>query len=125
MARHTDKPVAGLLKDLKRRGLLHDTLVVWGGELGRSPEAQSGVGRDHHNLGFTMWMAGGGIKGGQIVGATDEIGLRAIEKPYHFRDIHNTILHQLGIDQNQLTYPHLGRDERLTFLEGGLIEDII
>lgn len=125
MARHTDKPVAGLLKDLKRRGLLYDTLVVWGGEFGRSPEAQSGVGRDHHNLGFTMWMAGGGIKGGQIVGATDEIGLRAVEKPYHFRDIHNTILHQLGIDQNQLTYPHLGRDERLTFLEGGLIEDII
>ncbi|MDA0346923.1 MAG: DUF1501 domain-containing protein [Verrucomicrobia bacterium] len=125
MAAHTDLPVAGLLKDLKRRGLLYDTLIVWGGEFGRSPEAQSGVGRDHHNLGFTMWMAGGGIKGGQVVGATDEIGLRAIEKPYHFRDIHNTILHQLGIDQNQLTYPHLGRDERLTFLEGKLIEDII
>jgi hypothetical protein len=125
MAMHTDQPVAGLLKDLKRRGLLYDTLVVWGGEFGRSPEAQEGKGRDHHNLGFTMWMAGGGIKGGQVVGATDEIGLHAIEKPYHFRDIHNTILHQLGIDQNQLTYPHLGRDERLTFLEGKLIEDII
>jgi hypothetical protein len=125
MAAHTDLPVAGLLKDLKRRGLLYDTLVVWGGEFGRSPEAEAGKGRDHHNLGFTMWMAGGGIKGGQVVGATDEIGLRAIEKPYHFRDIHNTILHQLGIDQNQLTYPHLGRDERLTFLEGKLIEDII
>jgi len=125
MAAQTDQPVAGLLKDLKRRGLLYDTLVLWGGEFGRSPEAQTGIGRDHHNLGFTMWMAGGGIKGGQVVGATDEIGLRAIEKPYHFRDIHNTILHQLGIDQNQLTYPHLGRDERLTFLEGKLIKEII
>ena len=125
MAAQTDQPVAGLLKDLKRRGLLYDTLVLWGGEFGRSPEAQTGIGRDHHNLGFTMWMAGGGIKGGQVVGATDEIGLRAIEKPYHFRDIHNTILHQLGIDQNQLTYPHLGRDERLTFLEGKLINEII
>ena len=125
MALQTDQPVAALLKDLKRRGLLYDTLVVWGGEFGRSPEAQSGKGRDHHNLGFSMWMAGGGIKGGQIVGATDEIGLRAVESPYHFRDIHNTILHQLGIDQNRLTYPHLGRDERLTFLEGKLIEEII
>ena len=125
MAMHTDQPVAGLMKDLKRRGLLHDTLVVWGGEFGRSPEAEAGKGRDHHNLGFTMWMAGGGIRGGQIVGATDEIGLRAVENPYHIRDIHNTILHQLGIDQNQLTYPHMGRDERLTFLEGDLIEDII
>ncbi len=125
MALQTDQPVAALLKDLKRRGLLYDALVVWGGEFGRSPEAQSGKGRDHHNLGFSMWMAGGGIKGGQIVGATDEIGLRAVESPYHFRDIHNTILHQLGIDKNRLTYPHLGRDERLTFLEGKLIEEII
>ena len=125
MAMHTDQPVAGLMKDLKRRGLLHDTLVVWGGEFGRSPEAEAGKGRDHHNLGFTMWMAGGGIRGGQIVGATDEIGLRAVENPYHIRDIHNTILHQLGIDQNQLTFPHMGRDERLTFLEGDLIEEII
>ncbi len=125
MAAQTDLPVAGLLKDLKRRGLLDETLVLWGGEFGRSPEAQAGIGRDHHSLGFTMWMAGGGIKGGQVVGATDEIGLRAVERPYHFRDIHNTILHQLGLDQNQLTYPYLGRDERLTFLEGKLIREII
>jgi hypothetical protein len=125
MALETDQPVAGLLKDLKRRGMLYDTLVLWGGEFGRSPEAQSGKGRDHHNLGFSMWMAGGGIKGGQVVGATDEIGLHAVESPYHFRDIHNTILHQLGIDQNKLTYPHLGRDERLTFIEGRLIDQII
>lgn len=124
-AAETDRPVAGLLIDLKRRGLLEDTLVVWGGEFGRSPEAQSGKGRDHHNLGFTMWMAGGGIRGGRVVGATDEIGLRAVEKPYHFRDIHTTILHQLGLDQHRLTYPHLGRDERLTFLEGKVIDEIV
>jgi hypothetical protein len=124
-AAETDRPVAGLLKDLKRRGLLETTLVVWGGEFGRSPEAESGRGRDHHNLGFAMWMAGGGVKGGQSVGATDAIGLRAVEKPYHFRDIHTTILHQLGLDQNRLTYPHLGRNERLTFLEGNVIKEIV
>jgi hypothetical protein len=124
-AAETDKPVAGLLTDLKRRGLLDSTLVLWGGEFGRSPEAQSGKGRDHHNLGFTMWMAGGGIRGGQAVGATDEIGLKAIETPYHFRDIHATILHQLGLDQHQLTHPHLGRNERLTFLEGKVIQSIV
>lgn len=125
MAGETDRPIAGLLQDLKRRGLLDSTLVVWGGEFGRSPEAQSSKGRDHHNLGFTMWMAGGGIRGGQVVGATDDIGLRAIEKPYHFRDIHTTLLHQLGIDQDQLTYPHLGRDERLTQIHGKVIEEIV
>lgn len=124
-AAETDQPVAALLKDLKRRGMLDNTLVLWGGEFGRSPDAQSGTGRDHHNLGFSMWMAGGGIRGGRIVGATDAIGLKAVEKPYHFRDIHTTILHQLGLDQHQLTYPHLGRDERLTFLEGRVIEEIV
>jgi hypothetical protein len=124
-AAETDKPVAGLLKDLKRRGMLDDTLVVWGGEFGRSPEAESGRGRDHHNLGFTMWIAGGGIKGGQAVGATDAIGLKAVDRPYHFRDIHTTILHQLGLDQHRLTYPHLGRDERLTFVEGKVIGEIV
>lgn len=124
-ASETDKPVAGLLTDLKRRGLLDETLVLWGGEFGRSPEAQSGKGRDHHNLGFTMWMAGGGVKGGRIVGATDPIGLRAIERPYHFRDVHTTLLHQLGLDQHQLTYPHLGRNERLTFVEGNVIREIV
>ena len=125
MAVQTDKPMAGLLKDLKRRGLLDSTLVLWGGEFGRSPEAESGRGRDHHNYGFSMWLAGGGIKGGQVVGATDAIGLRAVEKPHHFRDIHTTILHQLGLDQHKLTYPHLGRDERLTFVEGKVIEEIV
>ena len=129
MAAQTDQPVAGLLKDLKRRGMLDETLVLWGGEFGRSPEAETrtdgSAGRDHHNLGFTMWMAGGGIKGGQVVGATDAIGLRAIEKPYHFRDIHTTILHQLGLDQYKLTYPHLGREERLTLVHGDVIEEIV
>ena len=110
MAAQIDRPIAGLLTDLKRRGLLDSTLVLWGGEFGRSPEAQGGKGRDHHNLGFSMWLAGGGIKGGQVVGATDAIGLRAVQDPYHFRDIHTTILHQLGLDQHQLTYLHLGRE---------------
>ena len=124
-AAETDRPVAALLKDLKRRGLLDSTLVVWGGEFGRSPEAESGRGRDHHNLGFTMWLAGGGVKGGQVVGATDAIGLRAVERPYHLRDVHTTILHQLGLDQHRLTYPHLGRDERLTFVEGQVIREVV
>lgn len=124
-ASETDQPVAALLKDLKRRGMLDSTLVVWGGEFGRSPEAESGKGRDHHNLGFTMWLAGGGVKGGQVVGATDAIGLRAVEKPYHLRDVHTTILNQLGLDQHRLTYPHLGRDERLTFVEGQVIREIV
>lgn len=124
-AAETDRPVAGLLCDLKRRGLLDSTLVLWGGEFGRSLEAQSSKGRDHHNLGFSMWMAGGGVKGGQTVGATDAIGLHAVENRYHFRDIHTTVLHQLGLDQHQLTYPHLGRDERLTFIEGKVIREIV
>jgi uncharacterized protein (DUF1501 family) len=124
MAGQTDQPVAALLTDLKRRGLLDSTLVLWGGEFGRSPEAQGGRGRDHHNLGFTMWMAGGGIKGGTVVGATDAIGLRAVEDRCHLRDIHTTILHQLGLDQDELTYPHLGRRERLTLVHGRVIEQI-
>jgi hypothetical protein len=125
MAGQTDQPVAGLLTDLKRRGLLDSTLVLWGGEFGRSPEAQGGRGRDHHNLGFSMWLAGGGIKGGTVVGATDAIGLRAVEDRCHLRDIHTTILHQLGLDQDELSYPHLGRRERLTLVHGRVIEQIV
>jgi hypothetical protein len=125
MAARTDRPVAGLLKDLKRRGLLESTLVLWGGEFGRSPEAQGGKGRDHHNLGFSMWLAGGGIKGGTVVGATDAIGLRAVENRCHLRDVHTTLLHQLGLDQDELSYPHLGRRERLTLVHGKVIEQII
>jgi hypothetical protein len=125
MAAQVDQPIAGLLKDLKRRGLLDETLILWGGEFGRSPEAQNGRGRDHHNLGFTMWLAGGGIRGGRVVGATDAIGLKAVERPYHFRDIHTTILHQLGLDQDELSYQHLGRRERLTDVHGHVISEIV
>jgi hypothetical protein len=125
MAGHTDQPVAALLQDLKRRGMLDSTLLVWGGEFGRSPESEGSKGRDHHNLGFSMWMAGGGIKGGQVVGATDAIGLRAVEKPYHFRDIHTTILHQLGLNQDALSYMHQGRRERLTEVRGEVIAEIV
>jgi len=125
MAAQVDQPIAALLADLKRRGLLDSTLVLWGGEFGRSPEAQEGRGRDHHNLGFSMWLAGGGIRGGQVVGATDAIGLRAVEEPIHFRDLHTTILHQLGLEQDKLTYLHLGRQERLTLVHGKMIEKIV
>jgi hypothetical protein len=125
MAARTDKPVAGLLADLKRRGLLDSTLVWWGGEFGRSPEAQDGTGRDHHNLGFSMWLAGGGVKGGQAVGATDDLGLRAVEERCHMRDLHTTILHLLGLDQDRLSYLHLGRKERLTQVHGRVIEPLV
>ena len=125
MSAQTDQPIAALLKDLKRRGLLDSTLVVWGGEFGRSPESQGSKGRDHHNLGFSMWMAGGGIKGGQVVGATDEIGLRAVERPCHFRDVHTTMLNQLGLNQDALSYLHQGRKERLTEVHGTVISEIV
>src|SRR5437867_4075685 len=125
MAAQTDQPVAALLKDLKRRVLLDTTLVVWGGEFGRSPESQGSKGRDHHNLGFSMWMAGGGIKGGQVVGATDAIGLRAVEQPHHFRDIHTTVLHQLGLNQDALSYMHQGRRERITEIHGDVISQLV
>src|SRR5207244_9892156 len=102
----TDKPIAGLLKDLKRRGLLDSTLVVWGGEFGRQPTAEyaHGTGRDHNSYGFTMWMAGGGIKGGVSVGQTDELGSAAVEDPFHVKHLHATVLHQLGLDPNRLNY---------------------
>ena len=125
MAAQTDQPIAALLKDLKRRGLLDTTLVVWGGEFGRSPESQGSKGRDHHNLGFSMWMAGGGIKGGQVIGATDDIGLRAVDQPHHFRDIHTTMLNQLGLNQDALSYLHQGRKERLTEIHGSVISEIV
>jgi hypothetical protein len=125
MAARVDKPIAGLLKDLKQRGLLDSTLVVWGGEFGRTPEAQGGKGRDHNNTGFTMWMAGGGIKGGIAVGSTDEIGLHAVDSPHHLRDIHTTILHQLGLNQDALSYLHQGRKERLTEVQGEVIKSIV
>ena len=125
MAARVDKPIAAMLKDLKQRGLLDSTLVVWGGEFGRTPEAQGGKGRDHNNTGFTMWMAGGGIKGGVAEGTTDEVGLYAVERPHHLRNIHTTILHQLGLDQDALNYLHQGRRERLTEIQGEVIKGIV
>jgi hypothetical protein len=123
--RETDRPIAGLLRDLKRRGLLDSTLVVWGGEFGRTPMSESGNGRDHNPWGFTIWMAGGGIKGGVTFGATDEIGLYAVEDPVHVHDIHATILHCLGLDHRRLIYPYNGRDERATINGGKVIREVL
>ena len=110
----TDQPIAGLLKDLKRRGLLDETLLVWGGEFGRTPVSQSGDGRDHHKQGFSVWLAGGGVRGGQAYGATDELGYHAVENRTMVADLHATILHLLGLDHRRVTYHLHGRDERLT-----------
>jgi hypothetical protein len=125
MASYTDQPVAALIKDLKRRGLLDSTIVLWGGEFGRSPESEKGNGRDHHNTGFSMWLAGGGFKGGTVYGATDDIGLKATENRVHFRDLHTTMLYQMGLDQDALSYMYLGRKERLTEIQGQVLKDII
>lgn len=121
----SDKPIAGLLADLKSRGMLDDTLVVWGGEFGRTPFNEKGNGRDHNPWGFTMWFAGGGVKGGQTVGTTDEIGLRAVERPAHVHDIHATILHLLGLDHVRVTYMHNGRAERPTIVSGNVVRELI
>jgi hypothetical protein len=125
MAALTDQPVAALVKDLKRRGLLDSTIVLWGGEFGRSPESEKSNGRDHHNTGFSMWVAGGGFHGGMTYGATDPIGLKAVENPVHFRDLHATLLHQLGLQQDQLSFMHQGRRERMTELHGRIIKEIL
>ncbi len=121
----SDRPIAGLLKDLKGRGLLDSTLVVWGGEFGRTPMSESGNGRDHNPWGFTVWLAGGGIKGGVTFGATDELGLYAIEDKVHVHDIHATILHCLGLEHRRLTFLHNGRDERATVNAGKVIAGIL
>jgi hypothetical protein len=121
----TDKPIAGLLKDLKRRGMLDETLVIWATEFGRTPISQSGKGRDHNPEGFSIWMAGGGIKGGTVVGATDDIGYKAVVDRAHPRDIHATILHLLGLDHMRLTYLHNGRRERLTDFGGDVIHKVV
>ncbi len=122
--RSMDKPVAGLLKDLKRRGLLDNTLVVWGGEFGRTPMSEKGDGRDHNPYGFTMWMAGGGVKGGRTIGTTDEVGLHAVEDRLHVHDLHATILWLMGVDHSRLVYLHKGRPERPTLNEGEIYEKI-
>ncbi len=119
MFRETDKPTAALLHDLKQRGLLDETLIVWGGEFGRTPMSEKGDGRDHNPTGFTMWMAGGGVKGGQVIGTTDDLGFHAVEDRLHVHDLHATILYLLGLDNMLLTYTHKGRPERPTQNEGG------
>jgi Protein of unknown function (DUF1501) len=124
-AREVDKPIAGLLKDLKARGLLKDTLVVWAGEFGRTPVSQGGDGRDHNPYGYSIWMAGGGVKGGFTYGATDEIGYHAIEDRMHIHDFHATVLHLLGLDHEKLTYRYSGRDFRLTDVAGVVAKKII
>jgi hypothetical protein len=124
-AREVDRPIAALLKDLKARGLLHDTLVLWGGEFGRTPTAQGKNGRDHNPEGFTMWLAGGGVKPGFRYGATDEYGYYAVEDRMHIHDLHATLLHLLGLDHEKLTYRYAGRDFRLTDVAGEVAREIL
>jgi uncharacterized protein (DUF1501 family) len=116
--RETDLPVAGFLKDLHSRGLLEETLVIWGGEFGRTPMSEKGDGRDHNPTGFSMWMAGGGVKGGQTIGATDDFGLHAVQDRLHVHDLHATILWLLGLENLKVTYHHKGRPENPTLNEG-------
>ena len=120
-----DQPIAALLTDLRSRGLLDDTLVLWGGEFGRTPTAEGNNGREHHPFGFTMWLAGGGIKGGMVHGATDEYGWHAVENIVHVHDLHATILHLMGLDHERLTYRHGGRDYRLTDVHGRVVQEIL
>ena len=128
-ARTTDQASAALITDLKRRGLLEDTMVIWGGEVGRTPMVESNPtlnrsqGRDHHPQAFSLWMAGGGVKGGVTLGATDELGFHITERPVHIHDLQATILHLLGLDHERLTFHHGGRDYRLTDVHGKLVRD--
>ena len=125
-ALEVDLPIAGLLADLKARGLLDDTLIWWGGEFGRTPTAEGGgTGRDHNQEGFTMWLAGGGVKGGFRYGATDDYGYYAVENKVHIHDLHATILHILGLDHEHLTYRYAGRDFRLTDVHGNVVNEIL
>ncbi|HTE19429.1 MAG TPA: DUF1501 domain-containing protein, partial [Armatimonadota bacterium] len=131
LAGETDQPIAALLTDLKQRGMLEDTLVIWGGEFGRTPtvELQAGgaptAGRDHNHYGFSMWLAGGGVKGGYVHGATDELGFKAVDKPVHVHDLHATLLRLLGFDHEKLTYRYAGRDFRLTDVHGHVVKELI
>ena len=124
-ASEVDLPIAGLLADLKARGLLDSTLVLWGGEFGRTPVAQGSDGRDHNPEGFTMWLAGGGVKRGIRYGSTDEYGYYAVENKVHVHDLHATILHLLGLDHERLTYRDAGRDFRLTDVHGNVVKQLI
>jgi uncharacterized protein (DUF1501 family) len=131
LAAEIDQPIAALMADLKQRGLFEDTLILWGGEFGRTPSVEldgggkSKLGRDHNHYGFSVWMAGGGIRGGTVYGATDEFGFRAVENSTSVHDLHATILHCLGFDHERLTFRHAGRDFRLTDVEGNVIREII
>ena len=125
LLQRSDRPIAALLRDLKARGQLEETLVLWGGEFGRTPTSQGARGRDHHSLGFTMWLAGGGVRGGLAHGATDEYGYQAVEKRMHVHDLHATLLHLLGIDHERLTFRYSGRDFRLTDVHGQVIDAIL
>ena len=134
LAGQCDQAIGALLKDLKQRGMLEDTLVVWGGEFGRTPVVELPTpganqgkmnGRDHNHYGFTMWLAGGGVKGGTVYGATDEFGYKAVENPVHVHDLHATILHLLGFDHEKFTFRYAGRDFRLTDVEGRVIQDVL
>jgi uncharacterized protein (DUF1501 family) len=124
-ARAVDQPIAGLLKDLKARGLLDETLVVFAGEFGRTPFAQGSDGRDHNEYGYSVWLAGGGVRGGMSYGATDEWGYKAVEDPLEMHDLHATVLHQLGLDHERLTYRSGGRDFRLTDVRGRVVREIL
>lgn len=121
----TDQPIAALLTDLEQRGLLAETLVIWGGEFGRTPTAEGNNGREHHPFGFSMWLAGGGMKGGLVYGSTDEFGWHAAENKVHVHDLHATILHQMGLDHERLTYRYAGRDYRLTDVHGTVVKGIL
>jgi uncharacterized protein (DUF1501 family) len=125
MCARCDRPTAALLRDLKQRGLLDSTLVIWGGEFGRTPMSEGTNGRDHNPYGFTMWLAGGGVRGGYVHGATDEFGLRAAVDRVHVHDLHGTILHLLGLDYRRLTFLHNGRDERLTENGGRVVRELL
>ena len=129
-AARVDQPIAGLLRDLKQRGMLKDTLVMFTSEFGRTPFTQSdadvvGAGRDHNEKGFSVWLAGGGMKPGIAYGSTDEVGWQAVENQVHWHDLHATVLHQLGINHQKLTYYHNGIERRLTNVHGDIIQDII
>lgn len=125
LCKDIDQPISALLSDLKQRGLLEETLVIWGGEFGRTPTSENGNGRDHNHYGFTMWLAGGGVKGGMTYGETDDFGFRAIHNRVHIHDLHATLLHLMGLDHEQLTYRYAGRDFRLTDVAGRVVQDIL
>ena len=127
LAKNVDQPIAGLITDLKQRGMLDDTLVVWSTEFGRTPynEQPDAKGREHHHWAFSSWLAGGGVKGGLVFGATDDYGIHVAEDPVHVHDFHATILHLMGLDHEKLTFRHAGRDFRLTDVSGRVVKEIL